>query len=455
MQQRIVILGAGESGVGAALLAMAKGYEVFVSDFGAIGDQYKKELKDKGIEFEEGKHTEEKILNADEVIKSPGIPDNAPIVKQLHVKNIPVISELEFAFRFTKAKFISITGTNGKTTTTLLIYHLLNEAGKKVGLAGNVGVSLAKQVIDDVFEYYVLEVSSFQLDGMFDFRSDIAILLNITPDHLDRYEYKMENYIDSKFRVTRNMRNNDSFIYFDDHGIISENVNSRKIFAGKYAISLDEQLTEGGYLLTLNGKENLEFNISGNPDLKFEISTAELPFQGKHNYVNTMAAVLAAVKAGVSIQSIRRNLNSFKNAPHRLEFVANLNGVDYINDSKATNVDSVYYALESFKKPLVWIAGGIDKGNNYDQIKAFVKEKVKALVCMGKDNSRIMDAFKDVVPMIEDTKSIHEAVLAAEKLAQPGDAVLLSPACASFDLFKNYEDRGIKFKDEVYKLKDN
>lgn len=452
MSKRIVILGGGESGIGAALLAKAKGYDTFLSDIGVIDERYKKDLWDNHIEFEEGQHSEEKILNADEVIKSPGIPDKATLVQQLHYKGVPVISEIEFAYRYAKAKYVTITGTNGKTTTTLLTYHLLKEAGLNVGLAGNVGKSFARQVLENVYDYYVLELSSFQLDGMFSFKSDIAILLNITPDHLDRYNYNMQYYIDSKFRITQNMTKADCFIYFDDLGVVSKNVEKRNIKAKAYKFSLSESLNEGAYLQESEKEDVLVFTFGETPAQRFEIPVSSLPLKGKHNYMNTMAAVIAAVKVGIGIEEIRKHLLTFKNAPHRLELVATIEGVQYINDSKATNVDSVLYALESFKVPLVWIAGGIDKGNDYDLLMPFVEEKVKALVCLGKDNTRLIEAFEGVVPIIKESRSMKDAIAKAKSLAAEGDVVILSPACASFDLFRNYEDRGDQFREIVLNL---
>jgi UDP-N-acetylmuramoylalanine--D-glutamate ligase len=451
VSNRKVILGAGESGVGAALLAKAKGFETFVSDKGAIADAYKTMLLEKHIDFEEGKHTGELILNADEVIKSPGIPDQTDLVIELLKKGIPVISEIEFASRYTKAKIIAITGTNGKTTTTLLTYHLLKKAGMNVGLAGNIGTSLAKQVIEDRHEYYVLEISSFQLDGNFQFKADIGILLNITPDHLDRYGFNFENYINSKFRITRNMTPEDHFIFYDDPEILRPEVEKRNIQANLLKISLTGDIENGAFLKN----EKLVFkNIHENANA-LEIPVSEIIIKGKHNLINAMAAVLAARICGVPDHVIREGLHDFKNAPHRLEPVATINGIQFINDSKATNVDSVYYALESFAEKLVWIAGGIDKGNDYRLIKDLAVHKVKALVCLGKDNSKIQGAFKNIISEIKSTDNIKDAVKQAYKAAEPGDVVLLSPACASFDLFNNYEDRGRQFKEAVRGLMDN
>lgn len=448
MNKRKVILGAGESGVGAALLAKAKGFDTFVSDKGAIADAHKKTLLENKIDFEEGKHSWDLILNADEVIKSPGISDHTDLISELFEKGIPVISEIEFASRYTKAKFVAITGTNGKTTTTLLTYHLLKKAGFNVGLAGNIGSSLAKQVIEDEHDIYVLEISSFQLDGNYNFKADIGILLNITPDHLDRYEYDLNNYINSKFRITRNMTSEDYFIYYDDPEVLRPEVEKRKVEATKLMISLTGEMETGAYLKD----DHLVFKGFQEGSENLTLPVSEIILKGKHNYINTMASVLAARICGASDSIIREGLQDFKNAPHRLELVATIAGIQFINDSKATNVDSVYYALESFKENLVWIAGGIDKGNNYDLINDFVREKVKSLVCMGKDNSKLRKAFSGQVEKIISTDNMKEAVRQGFNAASPGDVVLLSPACASFDLFKNYEDRGRQFKDAVMEL---
>lgn len=445
---KIVILGAAESGVGAALLAKAKGYEVFVSDAAHISDRYKQDLIDARIAFEEGGHDFDTILSADEVVKSPGIPDKAPIIKALHEKNIPVISELEFGARFTKAKFVAITGSNGKTTTTLLTYHLLRTAGLNVGLAGNVGQSLARQVIEDKFEYYVLEVSSFQLDGMFQFKADIAILTNITPDHLDRYEYKFQHYINSKFRVLQNMDKSGYFITYLQDEVVQNELANRVLQTNLLPISLAEKVEKGAY----SDHDQLHFVLPNGKH--FDIGHSSLTISGKHNYLNAMGATLVAALWGVSPEKIEEGLKTFQNAPHRLEDVATINGVRFVNDSKATNVDSVKYALDSFKQPVVLIAGGVDKGNDYSLIENLVLEKVKALVCMGKDNAPLHKAFDGKVTKIVDTYSIADAVREAAHLAENGDVVLLSPACASFDLFRNYEDRGDQFKLQVKHLDD-
>ena len=438
----LIILGGGESGVGAALLGKAKGYQVFLSDKGPLSEKYRSILTENDIDFEEGQHSEARILAADLVIKSPGIPDKAPLVKQLYALDIAVISEIEFAARYTNAKFVAITGSNGKTTTTMLTYHVLQQAGVNVGLAGNVGESLAKQVIEDKFDWYVLELSSFQLDNMYDFRADVAILLNITPDHLDRYEYIFQNYINAKFRILQNLGSEQCFIYWQESPAIAQNLAAFPTMAKHLPISLTDSLEQGAFL-----KDGIIH--CQNQNEVFEIAQADLPIQGIHNAINTMCAVLAAQGVGLDSQQIRAGLLSFQNVEHRLEPVAVLNGVRYVNDSKATNVDSVFYALGSFKVPIVLIMGGVDKGNDYTQIEELAAKQVKALICMGTDNQKLLDFFAGKVPIIKDTKSMLEAVAEASALAQSGDVILLSPACASFDLFKNYEDRGRQFKQAV------
>ncbi len=446
MSERIIILGGGESGTGAALLAKAKGYDVFVSDQGPIKEKYKAELTQNNISFEEGQHTVEKVLNGTLVVKSPGVPDKAEIIKKIKAAGISIIDEIEFAFLHTTAKVIAITGTNGKTTTTLLAYHLMKNAGLNVGLAGNVGFSMARQVAQQKFDWYVLEVSSFQLDGTKSFKPEIAILLNITPDHLDRYEYNMQNYIDSKFSIIKNMNEAQHFIFYaDDDGIIKE-LGKQNRTPKQVGISLKNTANT---LLFFDG-EKMNFTMKE----KFSIKQSETTLNGPHNLINTMAAVSAVSIAGVSLSSIKEGLKTFKNAPHRLELVATINGVEFINDSKATNVDSVVYALGSYEKPLVWIAGGVDKGNDYNIIKDAVKKKARALICLGKENDKLKKAFGDVVPTIKETQSVHELVRMALQVAQAGDVVLLSPACASFDLFKNYEDRGDQFRNAVLELKE-
>jgi len=449
LKQRIVILGSGESGVGSAILAKQKGYDVFVSDKGLIKDKYKKPLQENGIAFEEGMHTEDLVLNATEVIKSPGIPEKTDLIKKLREKNIPVVSEIEFAGRYTNAKKICITGSNGKTTTTMLTYHILKKAGYNVGLGGNVGKSFAYQVATENFDYYVLELSSFQLDDMYKFKADVAVLLNITPDHLDRYDYKFENYVKSKFRITQNQTETDAFVYCDDDAVMSEFMKHHQIKAEKVPFSIKHKIEGyGAYLnenqITLNYK-----NQNQNPLI---MTIEQLALQGKHNVYNSMAASLAARIVDVRKETIRESLQDFQNVEHRLEFVASINGVEFINDSKATNVNSAWYALESMQKPTVWICGGQDKGNDYNELLDLVKHKVKAIVCLGVDNKKILKAFEGVVDTIVETKSAAEAVAASYKLAKKGEAVLLSPACASFDLFQNYEDRGMQFKAAVRSL---
>lgn len=444
-QNRLVVLGAGESGAGAAYLAQQQGYEVFVSDFGAIADQYKKQLQDWNIRFEENQHTEEEILQAVEVVKSPGIPEKAPIVKKLREKGTPVMSEIEFAGRYTNAKIVGITGSNGKTTTTSLTYHILKNAGLNVGLAGNIGKSFAYQVATQKFDIYVLELSSFMLDDMYEFKADIGVLLNITPDHLDRYEYKMENYVASKFRITQNQTANDYFIYCADDPETVNGVENRKFEAQQLPFSIKKKTTPGAYL----EKDNIIINT-----LKehFTMSINELALQGKHNIYNSMASGIVAKVLELRNETIRESMGNFHNIEHRLEFVAKISGISFINDSKATNVNSTWYALESMTTDVVLILGGVDKGNDYNMLKDLVKQKVKAIVCLGKDNRRIHDAFDDIVPISVNTFSAQEAAQVAYHLAKKGDTVLLSPACASFDLFKNYEDRGRQFKQAVKEL---
>ncbi len=432
----IVVLGAAESGVGAAILAASKGFEVFVSDRGPIKKSYQSQLAAHGIPYEEGQHTEERIFEAQEVIKSPGIPDTVPLVKALAERNIPVISEIEFAGRYTSARIVGITGSNGKTTTTLLTHHLLQTAGVNVGLAGNVGVSFAAHVAQHPpVDWYVLELSSFQLDGIREFRPDIAMLLNITPDHLDRYDYQLANYAGSKFRIAMNQREGDLFLYNDSDPNVRLFGEGRH-FAAK-AVPLTTEQVHGQ-----------QIEVAGS---RFDLSKTQL--RGPHNAMNAVFAVQTAKAIGISDEAIMEGLKTFKPAPHRLEKVAELDGVEYINDSKATNVDSVYYALQAMDRPTVWIAGGQDKGNDYGPLLDLVKEKVKAIVCMGLDNSKIVSVFAPLVAEIRETRSAAEAVKTAQALAKPGDTVLLSPACASFDLFNNYEDRGDQFRKAVIDLK--
>ena len=445
MKKRIVILGAGESGTGSAVLAMKKDFDVFVSDQGNIKESYKEILKQYSIEFEEGKHTEAKILEASEIIKSPGIPDDADMVRKASEANIPVISEIEFASRYTDAFTICITGSNGKTTTTKLTYHILNNAGLNVGLAGNVGNSFAYQVANENYDYFVIELSSFQLDGIFDFKPDIAILLNITPDHLDRYENNIQHYIDSKFRIAKNLTEEDLFVYNADDVIIRDEINKRKIQAEKVPFSYDTPVNEGAYVKN----ENLEITYKKN---KFNMSIHDLALKGKHNTYNSMAAGIASKALNIRKDLIRKSLTNFQGVEHRLEHVLKVHGISFINDSKATNVNSTWYALESMPENVIWIAGGMDKGNDYSELKSLVRQKVKAIICLGVDNTKIHDAFEDVVETVVDTKTAQEAVRTAYYLGKKGDTVLLSPACASFDLFENYAERGDQFKKAVREL---
>jgi UDP-N-acetylmuramoylalanine--D-glutamate ligase len=437
-------LGAGESGTGAAVLGAAQNWDVFVSDRGKIAPKYQDELNLHNIAWEQEQHSEEKILSADLIIKSPGIPDTAPMVASALDKGIEVIDELEFGYRYTQAKMISITGTNGKTTTTLLTYHLLKQAGLNVGLAGNIGRSLARQVAQEQFDYYVVEMSSFQLDRIDTYRSHIAILCNITPDHLDRYNYDVNAYADSKMRITRNQDINDYFIYCADDLLTKEAMARNPQNSKSIAFSLQTTLSEGAYgqgqMLNILLKE------------KFTLDMQEFTLRGQHNAYNSMAASVAASLMDVRKDSIRESFTNFQNAEHRLEFVQKVGGVDYINDSKATNVNSAWYALESMDRPVVWIAGGVDKGNNYADLKNLVKSKVKMIICLGLDNIKIHQAFQADVDLIINTSSAKEAVHVASKMADQGDVVLLSPACASFDLFDSYEDRGRQFKEAVRHL---
>ena len=440
-----MILGSGESGIGSAILAQVKGFSVFVSDKGLIKEKYKSQLIENNIAFEEGVHTEDLILNATEIIKSPGIPDKADLVVKAKEKNIPVISEIEFAGRYTTAKTICITGSNGKTTTTLLTYHILKKAGYNVGLGGNIGKSFAYQVAKENFDYYVLELSSYQLDGMYNFKADIAVLLNITPDHLDRYDYKFENYVASKFRITQNQTKNDAFIYCADDAVMQEFMKHHPIEAQLIPFSIKKTIEGNGAFLNEN---EITLNYNNNPK-PLTMTIEQLALAGKHNVYNSMAASLAARIVDIRKDIIRESLEDFENAEHRLEFVASINGIEFINDSKATNVNSTWYALESMQKPTVLILGGQDKGNNYEELVDLVKEKVKAIVCLGVDNKKIIKAFKGTVETIVEASSAGEAVAMSYKLATKGDAVLLSPACASFDMFQNYEDRGVQFKSAV------
>jgi UDP-N-acetylmuramoylalanine--D-glutamate ligase len=446
--KRLVILGSGESGVGTAILAKQKGYDVFVSDKSLIKEKYKQQLIEEQIVFEEGTHTEQHILNADEVVKSPGIPDKVELVQKLKARSIPVISEIEFAGRYTSAKKICITGSNGKTTTTMLTYHILKKAGYNVGLGGNVGKSFALQVARESFDYYVLELSSFQLDGMFEFTADVAVLLNITPDHLDRYEYKFENYVASKFRITQNQSKQNYFVYNVDDTVITNYMQNNQINATLIPFSIKQPIDGAGAFLTEN-QITLNYKPNQNPLI---MTIEDLALQGKHNVYNSMAASLTARIVDVRKEIIRESLQDFQNVEHRLEFVASINGIEFINDSKATNVNSTWYALESMEKPIVWICGGQDKGNDYNELLDLVKARVKAIICLGKDNKKIINAFKSVVDVIVETDNASDAVAASYKIGKKGDVVLLSPACASFDLFQNYEDRGMQFKAAVRAL---
>ena len=437
-KKRIVILGAGESGAGAAVLAKKEGFDVFVSDMSKIKDNYKQQLTSHGIEWEEGQHSEAKILNADEVIKSPGIPKEAPMVKKIIEKGIPVISEIEFAGRYTQSKMICITGSNGKTTTTSLIYYIFKNAGYDAGLAGNIGRSLALQVAEDPHEYYIIELSSFQLDDMYDFRANIAILLNITPDHLDRYDYDMQQYVDAKMRILQNQESSDAFIYWNDDPIIKRELEKYDIKAVKCPFSLLKEHGSIGYIE--QGQYTIEYPTP------FNMEQESLSLSGKHNIYNSLAAGIASNVAGIKKDVIRQSLSSFPGVEHRLEKVCRVRGVEYINDSKATNVDACWYALESMTTPTVLIVGGKDKGNDYTAIEELVKKKCRALVFLGADNSKLHKAFDKLGLPIRDTHSMKECVDACYTLAQPGDTVLLSPCCASFDLFRNMEDRGEQFK---------
>ncbi|MFL0299080.1 UDP-N-acetylmuramoyl-L-alanine--D-glutamate ligase [Aquirufa novilacunae] len=435
----ISILGGGESGVGAALLAKSKGFEVFLSDAGILKPTYQDTLRENQIEFETGGHTMDRILGSQEIIVSPGIPEKTDIVKAIKAKGISLVSEIEFASRYTKAKLVAITGSNGKTTTTLLTYHFLKSAGLKVGLAGNIGQSFAKQVMEDKHDIYVLEISSFQLDRCFEFKPDVAVLLNITPDHLDRYEYKFENYIASKFRIFQNADAHTSCIFWTDDEVITANLNQIPSSAAIKRVSFN------GPADAYISSDKIQFDGA-------ELLLADAPLKGPHNAINMSVAMLAAHEAGVSYAQILASLPFFENAPHRLESCGNWNGVEFINDSKATNVDAVYYALNSYQQPLILIMGGVDKGNEYKVLDPLVKEKVKGLICLGTDNEKLKHHFGSIVPQLFATDSLEDAVIKAKEWATNGDVVLLSPACASFDLFKNYEDRGDQFKNTVKRL---
>ena len=446
MSKRFVILGAGESGIGAAILASRKGYEVFVSDSGIIKDNYVKELREHGIEFEGQQHTEEKILNAQEIMKSPGIPEKNEMVKKIRQKGIPVISEIELAYRFKgNSKVIGITGSNGKTTTTALMYHICKHSNLDCAMVGNIGYSFARQVAEEPKEWYVAEISSFQLDDIETFRPEIAILTNITEDHLDRYEYKFENYINSKFRITLNQTGDDYFIYCEDDPVTMQYIHQYTIHSNPLPFTMNRELLRGAFI-----REG-QMNITKGEE-KMQMSIYDFALKGKHNQYNTMAAGIAAFTIGIRKEKIREAIQSFESLEHRMEHVNTIRGVEFINDSKATNVNSTWYALESMEKPTILILGGVDKGNDYSLIRDLVKEKVKAIVCLGVDNRKIHDAFKNDVALMVNTSSADEAVKAAFHFANKGDVVLLSPACASFDLFKNYEDRGEQFKKAVRDL---
>ncbi|KAB1068961.1 UDP-N-acetylmuramoyl-L-alanine--D-glutamate ligase [Tamlana haliotis] len=444
IKNRLVVLGGGESGVGTALLGKAKGYDVFVSDKGKIKEKYKEVLINNEIDWEDENHTEAKILNANLVMKSPGIPDKVELIKKIRNAGISVVSEIEFASKFTNATIVGITGSNGKTTTATLTHYLL-KSELNVGLAGNIGDSFAKQILEDDFENYVLEISSFQLDDIVDFRPHIAVLTNITPDHLDRYDYKFENYIESKFRIAMNQTKDDYLIYDADDEVIVDHLKNNPIQSILLPFSLEKTIENGAYL----DKENIKITINNNQII---MPTSKLALEGKHNVKNAMAASTVAHLLKIRKQTIRESLESFQGVEHRLEQVLKINKVQYINDSKATNVNATYYALESMAAPTVWIVGGVDKGNNYKELFSFVNEKVKAIICLGVDNEKLMSTFGNMVDVIVETQYMSEAVKIAYKLAETGDNVLLSPACASFDLFENYEDRGRQFKDAVRNL---
>ncbi len=443
--RKIAILGGGESGVGTAILALQQGYDVFVSDSGKIKDKYKAELEKLGVDWEEAGHTKSKIMDAQLVMKSPGIPDNAPLVVMIQKQGIPVISEIEFAAGYTSAKIIGITGSNGKTTITKWICHILKNAGLNVSMAGNVGDSFAKQVAGDPVDFFVLELSSFQLDGIVNFRPDIAILANITPDHLDRYNYNLDEYVASKFRITMNQNEDDFFIYDADDEIIGKWLEANPIKAQKLPFSLQKKIETGAYL----EDNNIKINLNNN---QFIMPNSSLALEGKHNTKNAMAASTVAQLLRIRKETIRASMENFQGVEHRLEKVLKINNVMYINDSKATNINATYYALESMESETVWIVGGVDKGNNYAELLPLVNEKVKAIVCLGLDNSKIFEAFGNCVDTIVETHSMKDAVAMCYQLAERGNSVLLSPACASFDLFENYEDRGRQFKESVRNL---
>ncbi|MFP4287993.1 MAG: UDP-N-acetylmuramoyl-L-alanine--D-glutamate ligase [Bacteroidales bacterium] len=441
----LAVIGAGESGTGAAILANRKGLKVFVSDFSKIDLHYKNVLNHYGIQWEEGKHSEKEILSASRIVKSPGIPPWIGIIKKALQLQIPVIDEIEFAAAFTNAFKVCITGSNGKTTTALLTYYILKKAGLNVALAGNIGKSFARQVAENDHDYYVLEISSFQLDGLKDFRADIAVLLNITPDHLDRYNNRFEDYVKSKFRIINNQKKDDAFIYCKDDKSITDHLKVQQISSIMYSFTKENNSNCNAYL----NSNKIMINMD---EERFDMDTSDLSLAGLHNIYNGMAATIASKLVDVRKEVIKQSLEEFENIGHRLEFVSRVRGIDFINDSKATNVNAAWYALESMTKPVVWIAGGVDKGNDYDMLKDLIRTKVKAIVCLGKDNSKIKDNLQNFVPELVETHTMNDAVQSAYFLAEQGDVVLLSPACASFDLFKNYEDRGSKFKQAVYDL---
>lgn len=443
--KKLVILGGGESGVGAAILGKKVGYDVFLSDRNSIKEKYKNILTEKQIPFEENQHTVEIILNADWIIKSPGIPKKSNIIQKINERKIRISSEIEFASQFTKATLIAITGSNGKTTTTSLTYHIFKNAGYHVGLAGNIGKSFAWQVAEENFDYYILEISSFQLDDIQSFKPHIAMVLNISPDHLDRYDYTYQKYVDAKFMITSNQDKYDFFIYNEDDLMTKNWFENNDTHANKLSFSLDNKIENGAY----SDNEYINFHINSDT---FKMKINELALTGKHNMANSMAAGIAGKLSKIKNEFIKQSLMDFEAVEHRLEFVLKINGINFINDSKATNVNSVYYALESMKTPIIWIVGGTDKGNDYNELLPFVQRKVKAIVCLGIDNTKIISSFQDIVSNIVETQSMKDAVKAAYSLGSKGDSVLLSPACASFDLFKNYEDRGNQFKEEVRKL---
>ena len=445
--KKLVVLGGGESGVGAAILAKEKGMEVFLSDMGKIAPKYKQALDEANIPWEEGTHTESMILDADEVVKSPGIPPTTPLMQKIASKNIPVISEIELAGRYTDAKMVCITGSNGKTTTTMLTYHILKNAGVNVGLAGNVGHSLALQVAHEKHDVYVVELSSFQLENMYDFKANVAVIMNITPDHLDRYDYEMQNYVNAKFRILQNLTSQDAFIFWKNDPIIEAQLKNIETQAQLFPFSEVQEETSKAYV---DSENNLIINA---PNASLSMPRADLALSGLHNLYNSMAAGLSACILDIKKEDVRRALSNFEGVEHRLEYVDTIDGVRYINDSKATNVNSCWYALESVPKNTILILGGKDKGNDYTEIEPLVKEKVKAIVCMGKDNSKLLEFFAGKVDTISDTHTIEDAINECARIAQSGDTVLLSPCCASFDLFKSYEDRGEQFKTIVKSMK--